>query len=342
MKTRLFIALFVLISTPLLAQQLNIRVHNQLSVVQACHTFEQHFADDGYLEVLPGDPAFYTARKIRKIELLRPDKSLFWMLELDRKGNTVQTGKRGAYYFNVEQELPASNRDIRIRVNNYFDGAILMRTDTIRTTLFFYRQRDSALSFYRTQSSVYYSGALLNGQNAYFNERYLHKKIRQTEGRIGALYRNRNKTRRANKRGHIYLRRRLKTTYDANTLYALRVSTRDADFNAATCIGKEQIPLEQLQKHPFVRQFHSQDHTVCKTKGACFNEPHIYYDTAPCGTAMYEMSQRNRQATYGFTTNSEGLQESYFEHYPAYGSSGRPGVPEEEILLRVRYTYFED
>jgi hypothetical protein len=343
MKNSLLLIAIVLCPVLALSQQLAVSARNGVLTWSHYNAFDKHFLHNDYMQVYFYSADFYKARKIKKIELINNDKSIFWQMELDTSGRTVQLGRAGLYYFITEQKHSDSHQSIDTVITSYFLQTKLMRIDTEITTRYSYHHADTTISFDRIYTINRYNGALLDEQNAYYNEHYLNKKLSQQQY-AGAI----SITRSSKKETHIYLHKRLKTDYDSSKLYLNKIETKDVTFIASIDSGKRGLGPEQLKKHPFVKQFQRTDHKDCFTSGSDFVEPHFYYETYICGTGMHQMQERVARTSYGYSSNKDGLYETYFSTYHnddefrfPPDTARKSATLERTVLLRFQYEYFQ-
>jgi len=294
------------------------------------NAFDKHFLPAGYYTVQLKDTRIYHLQHVSKITITDPGTTVFWMAELDTQGNVLSKGINNGYYFITQQSLTGS-RDSTTVVSYYLQQK-LMRRDTVICTLFYDRHGDTTVSFRRTKTISCWNGALINERNAYYNEHYLHRHIMQ--GHVAGYKGKKEAT-------HTYLHHPLPTDYDTGKIYADKIQIRDDDLVIRA--GANYLLPEQLKLHPLVLQYGKRDKMHTYTKGAAFEEPHVYFEIEMCGTTMQQHANEARDTHYGFSTGTNGLYESYYsELQDRYYNNEEQNKrkPEREVLFRFQYEYF--
>lgn len=332
MKTLL---LFIILYPTLVYSQqeaISVSVSDGFGYSMQYNSFEKHFDETSYINVWLSQPDVYHQKNIQKVELFaNNDNGLYYSAEFDRDGRIKEVKKKGNYFLISRQTRKDSIRHTDTFIVSYYQQTKLMRTDTIVSQQIQYSNKDTLLSYTRTNTHSWYNGALLNEQNEYYNGKYLNKKIdlNAGSGMPVVLYQTR-------KGPKVYLRHKLKTNYDTGTMYSSFHETTDAAFFASTEFGKNQSDILQMKNHPFVKTYGKKNNKKCFTEGSCFVEPRIYFNNYGCGTGLYNAQQERLHTSYGFTNNKDGLYETYFK---LYKEDNTPA--EQHTLLYFRYTKFE-
>lgn len=254
--------------------------------------------------------SFYKSKKVKTIQIFSDKHQLIYSLELDTAGNTLRTGYDRDGFFKVywsAGENPHYESQACMQDNK------VIKTDSSTQTYFKFVNGDTAMEYTQIERKAYVIGFLLNKRNNYYNKSYLHKRFR---------LRNCEHVKYVNRFGwrwpvrkRVYLKKRLKTNYQSDSLYLANTSFYE-NWQYASA-GRKAIDTSFLKVHPFCRNFRKQDKKTNLVEGEksirvrtcylCSVNPyhnHIYIGEDPPSFERRE-----------YTLNPKGLYDEYINLY---------------------------
>lgn len=271
--------------------------------------------------VRPPDNEAYVSKRVKTVKIWSlPGRVLLFELEVDRTGGIIQQGLVTRKYFRTKRNF-ALGDTVTAEVTTYFADGKVVRTDSLVFTNIRYRDGDSNIVKSTTHYVTSKSGKLINEEHAYYNQKYLGKKIK-----CPGLYKTwTGSVKYAPDRKTVLLRKRLKTNYkdDEMYLFSSRTGGSMQYFKDSIYIGSTNLAGGQR----------------CYLNERCFAEPQcedIFPRPLPCGNASRQYSRRTYAApdpkSYQYSRNRNGLKDTlYFTNENS----------KKEAVLYYQYEYYQ-
>ena len=164
-------------------------------------------------EVKFGDAAFYKSKKVKSINVYSERKNKLYSFDLDIDGKVLKTGVQEHYFKTSENYYDKDS--LYCSVTCYWQGEVLVRTDTNRLKQMEWKRNDTLLFCSERELKTNKIGYLINEQNRYYNEQYLNKKIKLENPPMMIHLEGEDYT-----KPRIYLKKPFKTNYDSLKMYA--------------------------------------------------------------------------------------------------------------------------
>jgi hypothetical protein len=274
---------------------------------------------------------YYGEKKVSSITISERGPAPKFMLDLNNKGQIIKT-TRYTDLLREEQFFYDDKGTNNMTVKSYGRNGIVLRLDTIR----YITQRkvinDSVYDYTTTYTTIYKSGAFINGQNQYYNANYLNVELKSDDLTWG--YAITVKGKKGKKSGTtVYQTKKFACDYTPGQFYfsAQYIDVPDFKFGYHDApFYPSEKQLEAYIPELYLRGKPKYSDLPCEQ----FQEPRFTRQSFMCGTGMQEMqkySQLQMMTTYTFSQNSNNLQDTCFT---TRGSTKDPRYV-------FSYTYFE-
>ena len=221
---------------------------------------------------------------------------------------------------------------------------------------------------------IHKSGEVINEQNTYYNEKFYNKpsNIEGQLGRVLATVDNKGKVIKTDTFDGIYLRKKLKTSYDNGKPYFCVQKKFDDEVYANKDSGGIEIDRKFLKRHHSVKTRRPNMDQKLFVDGEDFNEPVDIRPPMFCRHSQGYGQMQNLESRYeGFTQtlDKNGLYDSVFyfyyppilqvtppswrscqsefrqvfmdPYYTYYPEPKRSKIPERRLEYVIRYEYFK-
>lgn len=310
-------------------------------------------------EVSFGDAAFYKSKKVKSITVYGERKNKLYSFDLDTNGKVLKTGVQ-EYYFKTSENY-FDKDSLYCSVRCYWQGDILVRTDTNKLKQMEWKRNDTLLFCSKRELRTNKIGYLLNEQNRYYNEQYLSKKIKLKNPPIMIYMEGDDYT-----KPRIYLKKPFKTDYDSLKMYAtFSYGFIDNKYGSAQN-GKQEIDLNAINDGFYCKNCDAISSMEYFIEGENFDEPTEYIEPNYCGSHYYRIAHWNDGISYKFDLNEKGLRtKQYLLYYREDTSTPEPtkeskasnevqiiahlpentvrrvSTPTEQLINTIEYTYYE-
>jgi hypothetical protein len=266
--------------------------------------YYSRFEEFGGYRVNFEDRTLYKKNHVKKvwIYLGGAAKKPSFMCELDTAGNLIKTGHQaGEGYFIVQGSKPMDGSRATSFSAWYKDSA-LVRTDTFVYTNINRKERDTMFTCQHVSRKYHHRGDFLNNRNAYYNKRYLNKKLSIRQGpyisdtRPGKV---------------IYLRRALKTNFKSDSMYlSYHIEYLQNLFTYRDSAGRQ---IEIKSPLPLnTGAYFYQPKILVALSGDNFQEPPEFHEPGLCASAYGEYRGTDYYRDRELVTQKNGLWDTMY------------------------------
>lgn len=347
-----FMFFFIFISKTNYAQQVEIELNQYGGGYGSSSVFNDRYSIPYHTSFKLDSSPFYKKMKVRKLEIYKYRNELHWMAELDSTGKVIREGRLGVRYFIVTQNIRNEN-DSQTFISQYFQGHVLIRTDTTFSTKLWMKVKDTIITYNKIVSKVYKKGTLLNEQNTYYNSlyrkpvfkyvKYAKNPIRYSIHQFKTLqYRIITQEYKMGRNGqiavHKKLRRKLKTDYDTAQLYLCKKETNYGGFiKKIDSVKIQYLYGAEINAKVFTKII-KKNNIKYVTQGENFHEQCSIYRSMSCGYARSQDQKERERTAYRFMKLPNGLYSEYiWVHTDMEPSEPYSSGP----IFSFKYLFFE-
>jgi len=313
---------FILVCKTGVSQQFNFEVPQ--TAEGGLVTFDDRLQHQPQHKPVISTPSFYKEKKIKKIMIYADDTLLMHLLELDTAAKFVRQAFFDGIYL---KDSWSKGVNPHINTVSYFEKHRLIRTDTVIRTNFYYRSKDTLMSFAWEEERTYKAGSLLNQQNRYFNQNFLDSPIVAPKLSLTG-----NRTEKSATETKIYLTEKIPIDFDSLRLYLASRSLDVNYFQANKINGNILIDTLLLKKHAFYRIYNKSHQKKTFVAGEDFVEPEIYATDSNSSQGL-QSGDTGKSSDYDFTTNENGLYNAWY-HITQEPEKNKKAIAKYRAILK--------